>query len=241
MALKTFAFLMMISTTAQAAILITLDDRETIEASISQQDLTRITVENDRIVDVFGMTGEYALEADETRGQIFIRPLGVRFLSGGTGLKPIHLTLTTEEGHTQDLRLIPKDQPPEALILKADDEEEKLTHLSISREEVESLIQASREERIPLGYKLMPRDLKTLKGPYMLLKELRGEKLCCLTFDVKNQTKTPLTLSEPEFAETYTSKIMGLQREKLIALFMPKKILQPGEGTVVYVVTRTIP
>lgn len=237
-AVKAFVFLM-IGTSTHAAFVRPLNDKQVIEAPIASQDLTRITVENDRITDVFGIAGEYALEADESRGQIFIRPLGP-FLSGG-GFKPIHLTLTTEEGHTQDLRLVPQDGPPEALILTADNAKEQSIQASVSREEVENLIQASKDERIPLRYKLMPRDLKTLKGPHVLLKELRGEKLRCLTYEIKNKTKTLLTLSEPEFAQKYASQLVGLRKENLIALFMPKKTLQPGEGTAVYVVARTLP
>ena len=70
----TLSFLM--ATTAQAAIQRPLDELKIIEVPISQQDLTRITVKEDRILNVFGVTGEYVLEADEDQGQIFIRPTG---------------------------------------------------------------------------------------------------------------------------------------------------------------------
>lgn len=78
----TLSFLM--ATTAQAAIQRPLDELKVIEVPISKQDLTRITVKEDRILNVFGVTGEYVLEADEDQGQIFIRPTGLN------NNKPIH-------------------------------------------------------------------------------------------------------------------------------------------------------
>jgi hypothetical protein len=97
-------------TTIHAAIVKPLDNLKVIEVFIAREGLTRITVKDDRILNVFGVTGEYVLEADEDQGQIFIQPADL----GAT--KPLSLTITTEGGHTQDLRLLLKDQAPEALI-----------------------------------------------------------------------------------------------------------------------------
>lgn len=257
----TLSFLM--TTTAQAATQRPLDELKVIEVPISKQDLTRITVKEDRILNVFGVTGEYVLEADEDQGQIFIRPAGLN------NNKPIHLTLTTEAGHTQDLRLIPEDKKPEALILKAEDNSKKdllwvhgsqlshsspprkegitgndITHDDLTREGVEDLIDACREGRIPLGYKLAPIPLETgnkeksltpntkpFIEPHSLVRELRGEILRCLTYEVRNDTKTSLKFSEGEFAKSLSSKIPNI-----IAILMPTKTLNSGERTHVHVV-----
>nr|MBA3814758.1 type-F conjugative transfer system secretin TraK [Alphaproteobacteria bacterium] len=77
---------------SQAAQIHPLNDLKVIEVPISQTGLTRITVKGDRIADVFGMSGEYVMEADEVQGQVFIRPLE-------PALNPISLTVTTEGGH----------------------------------------------------------------------------------------------------------------------------------------------
>ena len=111
-----FFILLLAGSAAHAAIMRPLDEMKVIEMPISQQGLTRIKVQDDRILHVFGNAGEYVLEIDENQGQIFIRPTPLE----GTPLKPISLTLTTESGHTQDLRLVLKNQAPEALILKTD-------------------------------------------------------------------------------------------------------------------------
>lgn len=264
----TLSFL--IATTAQAAIQHPLDELKAIEVPISKQDLTRITVKEDRILNVFGVTGEYVLEADEDQGQIFIRPAGLN------NNKSIHLTLTTEGGHTQDLRLIPQDKKPEALILKVEDNIKKelsrvsgsqvshsplmkdsitgndithddltrddITRDDLTREGVEDLIDACREGRIPLGYKLAPIPLKNGNGQdspaskalterHSLVKELKGEKLRCLTYEIKNTAKTSLKLSEGEFAKSLSLKIPNI-----IAILMPTKTLNSGERTHVHVV-----
>src|SRR5438445_5990446 len=60
---------------AHGALIYSLDERRVLEVPISQEGLTRIKVEDDRILHVFGLSGEYVLETDEDQGQIFIRPL----------------------------------------------------------------------------------------------------------------------------------------------------------------------
>jgi conjugal transfer pilus assembly protein TraK len=213
---------------SKAALQLPLNELKVIEAHIPKTDLTRITVEEDRILHVFGASGEYILEADEERGQIFIRP------SEHHSTKPISLTITTEKGYTQDLRLIPHTKPPEALILKADlhlKEEiakEKLSKTPIHREEIEELITACKENRIPLGYKSIPLDLSTLASFYPLIREIRGEKLRCLTYEVENSSRENLHLSEPPFATN----------PHTIAVLIQKKTLAPQERTEVYVVER---
>lgn len=226
-------------TICQGAVLRSLDETHVIEAPISQHELTRIAVKDDRILNVFGLANEYVLEADEDQGQVFIRPTGL-------GHKPINLTLTTEGGHTQDLRLIPQSKEPEALILthntqalqasqkiKSDLLPEKQTLLSITRDEIETLLEACQEGRIPLGYKLSPLDLQTLGGSYGLIREIKGEKLRGLTYEVQNISQAPLVLSEPEFAESWDT-----ESQNIIAILMPKKVLNPGERSFVYVVAQ---
>lgn len=232
-----FLFPFLFSSSLYAAQIRTLDEMRTIDVSISRQDLTRITVKEDRILNVFGNTGDYVLETDDSQGQIFIRP------AQQENKKPFSLTLTTERGRTQDLRLIPKDQPCEALVLKVSEESQKDTlkgKCHVSKEEVESLLEACRAGRIPLGYKHAPLHLRQPPGPYKLVQELSGESLRCLTYEVSNSlppdknNKQLLKLSEPQFAHS-----LPLLQHNIIAVMMPKHTLDPGEKTYVYVIIRT--
>ena len=242
---------LLLGTAAHAAILKPLDGLNVIEVSISKEELTRIAVKDDRILNVIGLTGAYVLEADDNQGQVFIRPL-----DQGT-LKPISLTIITEGGHTQDLRLVPKNKTPEALILLPQEGHQQEisslwgkqvhlknnpSHVPLSKNEVESLLQACQERRIPLGYKLAPLDLKnssireeTLNVSSLLIRELKGEKLRGLTYDVQNRTEDPLILSEPTFI-----KSLDLPQNSIVAVLMPKKSLASEERTVVYVVAQSI-
>ena len=237
-------FLLLFMPSLQATQIKAMDEMRTVEVSISKQDLTRITVKEDRIQNVFGVAGEYVLETDENQGQIFIRP------AQQENKKPFSLTLTTEKGRTQDLRLIPKDQPAEALILNPAEESQreisKAKKSPIFKEDVESLFEACRTGRIPLGYKSTPINLHSLQGqtpgPYKLIQELKGETLRCLTFEITNSLpplssegkKQVLKLSEPQFAQS-----LPLRKHEVIAVLMPKHTLYPGEKTHVYVVART--
>lgn len=224
-----FLIALLAGTTVHAAIVHPLDERRVLEVPISKEGLTRIKVEEDRILHVFGLAGEYVLETDEEQGQVFIRPLNLE------GKKPISLTLTTEAGHTQDLHLIPKAQAPVTLILKVDTEmtqeleREKQASSPLFREEVEELIHACWDGRIPLGYKEIPLKLSTLQDPYLLIREIQGQKLRGLTYRVQNHTQELLVLSEPEVAQGLPNRI---------ALLIVQKTLNPGEGTDVYVVAR---
>ena len=230
-----FLIFLLAETAVHAAIVRPIDEMKVIEVPLSQQGLTRIKVQGDRILHVFGNAGEYVLETDEDQGQVFIRPTPVE----GASVKAINLTLTTEGGYTQDLYLIPKDQAPEALILKIDTEiaqeieKEKRASAPLFREDIEALIQACREGHIPLGYKEMPISLATLHEPYSLVRELQGERLRGLTFRIQNETQTPQILSEPDLAKALPFKL-----NRIIALLISKKTLTPGEGTDVYVVAR---
>lgn len=217
---------LLFGTKLNAANIYPLDYLNTIEVHISQQGLTRITVKEDRINNIFGSAGEYVLEADEEQGQVFIRPLSL--------VKPISLTLTTEKGHTQDLRLIPKDRIPEAIILQADQQREKdLKNSVISHSEIEYLLYAAQDDRIPLGYQAAPLDFRFVKGPYLLVRDLKGEKLRCLTYGFKNESKSTFNLSEGEIAER-----LGI-KHKIIAMLITTKTLTPGEGTDIHVVTKS--
>ena len=237
------AILLLTGTAVQAAIVHPLDEMKVLEVPIAQDALTRIKIQDDRILQVFGNAGEYVLETDDYQGQIFIRPIPS---SDSIASKAISLTLTTEAGYTQDLRLLPKNQAPEALILQLNTDhdqgveknslnEAKLASAPLFREEVEGLILALQEGRIPLGYKEMPINLITTNEPYQRIREIQGQKLRGLTYRIQNNTKEPLVLSEAELAKELN---LNTPLKALVALLISKKTLTPGEGTDVHVAAR---
>lgn len=237
-----------LSTESQAATVHKLNDLQVIEVPISQTGLTRITVKGDRINNVFGVAGEYVMEADESQGQVFIRPME-------SVLGSISITVTTEGGHTQDLRLLPQNTPPEALILNVEENKNSRDAQgisaatrtipstdSISRNDIEDLLYACAEGRIPVGYLSVPLKLPSGDDPYLLIGEISNKRLRCLTYEVKNSESIPLilgtdvrtqTLEESSFAERFTNLTV-------LAILMPKKLLKPGESTHVFIAAKSL-
>ncbi|MGI9215253.1 MAG: TraK domain-containing protein, partial [Gammaproteobacteria bacterium] len=78
-------------------------------ADISQDSINRISVDDDRIAQVFGLNEDLAIETDNNTGQVFLRI---------KQNKPIDLSIITEKQVTLDLRLLPKDIPAETIIIK---------------------------------------------------------------------------------------------------------------------------
>ena len=89
-----------------------LADQRRIEAVISNHEINRIAVVHDRIRQVFGAEGAFAHEVDEDGGQLFIKPLKPQ------QTEPIHITVVTENGLTQDLKLTLADIGSETILLK---------------------------------------------------------------------------------------------------------------------------
>jgi hypothetical protein len=239
----------LIAAESHAALIHPLNDLKVIEAPISQLGLTRITVKGDRISNVFGVAGEYVMEPDEDQGQVFIRPLGA-------AMGPISLTLTTEDGRVQDLRLVPNNQMPEAIVLESravtggnsqtllterivrnnttrdDTTRGEITCDEITRDEIEDLLLACSEGRIPVGYKNVALDLPDSDEEHRLISEIKNGKLRGLTYEVKNLASIPWILSESGFAQKLESDV--------VAVLMPQKLLNPGERMHVYVAAKSI-
>jgi len=85
-------------------------DGETVLAKVSRKEVTRISVERGRIRKVTGNAGEFVLEKDDEKGQVFIRPVSP------DSTKPINLFVSTERS-TIGLLLQPVDTPSDAIVI----------------------------------------------------------------------------------------------------------------------------
>lgn len=99
---------------AFASTTVTSDSNKRISIPISLDSVNRIVFSNDRISQVFGDEETYAIQSDETLGQIFLKP------SELNGTKPISLTITTEKNVVQDLELLPKEISSQTINIKND-------------------------------------------------------------------------------------------------------------------------
>ena len=86
-------------------------DGETVLAKVSRKEVTRISVDRGRIRKVTGNAGEFVLEKDGEKGQVFIRP------AAPDSTKPINLFVSTERS-TIGLLLQPVDTPSDAIVIR---------------------------------------------------------------------------------------------------------------------------
>lgn len=85
-----------------------IDDTRKLKVTLSAKDTNRITIDNSRIAQVFGIEELMAIQFDEENGQCFVKA------KTNPG-HPVTLTLITEEGETQDLEITFADQSSEVV------------------------------------------------------------------------------------------------------------------------------
>lgn len=103
--------LLPLSNPACALQILDAKDGETVLGKVSQKEVTRISFERSRIRKVTGNAGEFVLEKDEEKGQIFIRPVSP------DSTKPINLFVSSERS-TVALLLQPVDTPSDTIVIR---------------------------------------------------------------------------------------------------------------------------
>lgn len=94
-----------------------LVDHQSTSITISQTEQNRIAVAGDRIQQVFGAEGTFDIQSDEEGGQIFLK-ISPELQQGTHPSKPTTITIITESGLTQDLRLISKSVEFQSILFK---------------------------------------------------------------------------------------------------------------------------
>lgn len=218
-----------------------LVDQQSTKVIISNTEQNRIAVLGDRIQQVFGAEGTFDVQTDEEGGQIFLIVAKTGFASAlqtSSLVKPMTITIITEEGLTQDLKLIPQSIESQsilfkpALSLQEKPKENRLQH-------VLQLLKALVKNEGLIGYtktsfakqshtpcsRLTP--FKLLKAN--LIMTYQGEKFEGKTYTLLNQGKEPLFLKEPDFAHPGD-----------VVLSLSKSLIQAGEQITLYVVSRRV-
>jgi len=210
---------------AVAAQVMTLSSDTRLTAKVSQQDMSRIGVEGDRIAQVFGGSGSISIETDNTQGQIFVKPVS-------NSLHPISLTLITESGFTQDLLLLPLDIPAETIVLKATKKMQNQPspiNSSVLQSDIKDLVKAMVEGKEISGYEKKPASQKIqVWKDVQLTKRLqyRGAQFQGFVLELKNLSGSLLFLHEKNF----------FFEKGIVAVGLNCFELQPEETTLVWVV-----
>lgn len=192
---------------------------------ISAKELTRIAVENGKLRSLIVSDGELAVEKDDERGQIFIRPLVLN--------KPINVRLITSAGRTYSLVMQAVDIPQEDIIVRDPVSKHERTTIGDGKPNshsaaLKALVTAMAGTEQPQGIdvKQVNQEIALWENTRFVLvatyteRALVGEK-----YRLHNTGKERLRVVEQE-----------LYRKGVMAVAVENLSLDPGQSTNVYVV-----
>lgn len=236
-------FLSLLGTSCFALQTYPLVDQQGTKVIISQREQNRIAVLGDRIQQVFGADGTFDVESDEDGGQIFLiaAKSGFSKFDAPSVIKPMTITIITEEGLTQDLKLIPKDIEAQSILFKPtlalpEEPKENQNHL----QQVINLLKAmvKNEElggytKIPLEKVPPPLPLRAIPFKSLKLRHIatyKGVQFTGKIYTLLNLGKEALSLKESDFVSPQD-----------ISLSLSKPVIHGHETITLYVVTRELP
>jgi conjugal transfer pilus assembly protein TraK len=199
---------------------------ELLVGKISQRELTRLTVDRERIKFLRFSEGDLLVEKDDDNGQMLIRP-------GDLSGKAINVFVSDEKGRTYGLLLQPVDMPSDSIVVR---ERGALRQSGGTRIEkagsyervIKNMVLAMASDAQPGGVEVreVSTDIPVWVDTRLTLQRLFlaasivGEK-----YVLANIGKDPLTVVEQE-----------LYRKGVLAVSIENMNLAPGEATNVFVV-----
>jgi conjugal transfer pilus assembly protein TraK len=183
---------------AHALQIVDAQDGQTALGKVSRKEVTRIAFERGRVRKVTGSAGEFVLEKDDEKGQIFVRPTDPQ------STKPINLFLTSDRG-TVALLLQPVDTPSDSIVIREPRERSAApTRLEASGRHVrtlKNLLLALAEDALPddMEVKEPARDIALWLGTRLTLQRvLLGSGVVGEKYQLTNIGNTTLELAEAE-------------------------------------------
>jgi conjugal transfer pilus assembly protein TraK len=214
-----------IATNAYALQILQGDDGATLYVKISKKEMTRLSIEQGRVVTLRVKEGEINIDPDDETGQIFLTvPEGMD--------KPINGFLTTDIGRTYTIIFQPTDMPSDSIVIK----QAKPKTKQVSREPksnthdkvVKRLITVMASDELPddIEIKEVGKQLALWKEASMMLeRQYTTEGVVGERYTVANVTKEPIVLEEREF---YRKGVSVVAIEQLS--------IAPGGATRVYII-----
>ena len=219
---------MLLGDPAHALQIVDAQDGQTALAKLSRKEVTRIAFEHGRVRKVTGSAGEFILEKDDEKGQIFIRPVDAQ------STKPINLFLTSERG-TVALLLQPVDNPSDSIVIReASDPRERSiapTRLEASGRHVrtlKNLLLQMADDALPedMQAQELARDIALWPGTRLTLQRvLLGSGVVGEKYQLTNTGNTAM-----EVVET------ALFKSGVMAVSVEQPSLRPGETTNLFVI-----
>ena len=200
-------------------------DGETVLAKISRKEVTRIAFEHGRVQKVTGNAGEFVLEKDDEKGQVFIRP------SDPQSVKPINVFLASKRS-TVALLLQPVDTPSDTIVIREPQARSQVRSLLESSgrhvRTCKNLLLALAGDALPddMEAKEPARDVALWRGARLTLQRmLLGASVVGEKYQLTNIGTTDLTIAEPD-----------LFKPGVMAVSVEHAILQPGSATNLFVI-----
>ena len=210
---------------AHALQIVDAQDGQTVLGKISRKEVTRIAFEHARVRKVTGNVGEFVLERDDDKGQIFLRP------SDPQSTKPINLFLTSEHG-TVALLLQPVDTPSDTIVIREprgkDATPSKLEASGRHVRMLKNLLLALANDDLPddMEVKEPGRELILWQGTRLTLQRaLLGEGVIGEKYQLTNLSAGVIAVGEPDLFKT-----------GVMAVSIERPSLQPGESTNLFVI-----
>lgn len=217
--------LLALSSPAAALQILDAKDGETVLGKISQKEVTRIGVERGRIRKVTGNAGEFVLEKDEEKGQIFIRPMSP------DSTKPINLFITSERS-TIGLVLQPVDTPSDTIVIREGRDpltsNSRLEKSSRHVRTIKNLLLMMAGDALPddMEVREPAQELALWPGMRMSLQRVwLGAGIVGEKYQLANIGSTELNLAEGE-----------LYKPGVMAVSLEHGRLRPGESTNLFVI-----
>jgi len=148
-----------------------------LEFKVSKTGMTRISMENDAIEDVYAYPAEPDLITHHKSGHVFVTPDGME--------NSVYVTVITRKGTAQDLKLTPVSKKPEPILLKAEEPKPTLS----PQDQYAGILGQFVQGKIPPGfYACQVEEASRGEGPVeaILDKAYRDGKLRVLVFVVTN-------------------------------------------------------
>lgn len=199
-------------------------DGQTLVGKLSQKELTRVVVERERIRRVTGNAGEFFLEKDEEKGQIYIRP------AAQDATKPINLFVATDRS-TFTLLLQPIDLPAETIVIKAAPGGREPARIARSG----SYVRAIKNLLLTMAGDALPRDMEVREvtqevalwneARFTLTRKYVGQGLVGEKYLLTNVSAAPMVIAEQE-----------LYKQGVVAVSVENMNLAAGESSNVFII-----
>jgi conjugal transfer pilus assembly protein TraK len=200
-------------------------DGATVVAKLSRQEITRIRFEHSRVRKVTGNAGEFVLEKDDERGEVFIRP------TDPTTSKPVNLFISSDTA-TVALLLQPVDLPGDSVVIRepgpSRDAPSRLEASGQHVRTMKNLLLALADDSLPEDMTVHEpgREIALWPGTrFTLQRALMGTALVAEKFLLSNTGSAVRELPEQAFF-----------KRGVMAISIERPSLAPGESTSVFVI-----